>query len=56
MSDNTPHQRHDEDAKPDDAAPTPAASDEVEAAAASAQSLDDAGDGADDGADDEDEV
>ncbi|MER7795991.1 hypothetical protein [Microbacterium sp. NPDC096154] len=38
MSDEKPHERHADDARPDDAAPTPVVSDEVSEAAASAQS------------------
>lgn len=38
MSDEKPHERHADDARADDAAPTPVVSDEVSEAAAEAQS------------------
>jgi len=42
MSDHKPHERHADDARADDAAPTPVVSDEVSEAAATAQSGSDA--------------
>lgn len=44
MSDEKPHERHADDARADDAAPTPVVSDEVSEAAADAQSATDTDD------------